>query len=192
MRSIRLSGAEAENMAFDPFHTTDAYISPGAFVAYANSPRIHHAMRPALARQVVEIAHNCFPEGFYVSQDAPQTCSDIAKSFASGRFTVWSGGSDLTVWGSPFVNWCFRAWHDWCHLRVGCALTEDGEAAALRMQQAMAVAVGRGGKDLLLLEAEVLGQAAHFAKFGAFPVDQIIFADRWMNLGEQEALLIRC
>jgi len=179
-------------MSFDPFHTTDAFISPAMLASFAVSHRLNHAMRPLLAQAVVELAHNCFPEGFYVSQDAPQTCEDIAKSFASGRFTVWSGGSDLTVWGSPFVNWCFRAWHDWCHLHVGCSLTEDGEAAAMRMQQAMAVAVGRGGKDLLLLECEVMGQAAHLAKWGVFPTDQLVFADRWMNLPADEALLIRC
>lgn len=80
----------------------------------------------------VAMAKKFFPTGFDVSDNAPNTYEDLVKHYhETGRMTVWSGGSDKTIFGDEKSNYAFRAWHDLCHLRGGHNFTPEGERGAL-------------------------------------------------------------
>lgn len=96
-----------------------------------------------------------------------------------GRVTVFTGGSDNTIFGEPEINYDFRAWHEWTHfiLRAGFDLT--GElAVAHRQCEDLALVFGHGYKYdewRKLVMAEVYGQALYFDQRGEFPIDQVYF-----------------
>ena len=131
------------------------------------------------------IAARLFPLGFDVAETAPETLEAVTASVESGRLTVYSGGSDATIWDDAEVNYAFRAWHDWTHWRYQRPF--EGETAVARQQVADLARVYGRTPDVenmgALLLCEVIGQAEYFAQHGDFPSDQAAFtfanADRF-------------
>jgi len=102
-----------------------------------------------------------------------------------GYITVWSGASEDTIFGEPFFNHAFRAWHDAVHLSHNLPFTLEGEKAAAEVQVAQLRANFMPGTVLdrwcEIIRCEVGGQAEHFATTGEFPADQIAFAKAYLG-----------
>lgn len=107
---------------------------------------------------------------YTVSDKAP---SDESALFNSPSLVVWSGASDNTVWGSPRVNWAFRALHDALHLKTGLGFSPVEEIELGRIQASQ-----YSGLMADLVYIEVAGQAEHYLKTGQFVVDQVEFTMR--------------
>lgn len=118
---------------------------------------------------------------------APGTLAELRQCAAlGGPLVVWEGESARTVYGCARVNHAFRAWHDAEHVAGGYAFNLEGERAAC---EAQALAVLRRYPSaprrwLALLRAEIIGQAEHFARFGAFPSDQIEFMRQTLEVAQ--------
>ncbi len=135
---------------------------------------------------IMHIATKLFPTGFDVSPDAPNTFTALKAHLDAGkRMVVFSGGSDATVYADPEVNWCFRAWHDWCHWRGNHPLSLMGERATCVMQaQHLVTLYGKGPsvrRWIRIIHAEIIGQAAFYQAHGHFPVDQYEFVTRYLG-----------
>jgi hypothetical protein len=124
-----------------------------------------------LNEEIAVAARRAMTPRFLVSDLAPQTVAEMHRAFSeTGRIVVWSGGSESTIYREPQVNYLFRAWHDWTHLRTGADFTLAGETrnAIAQMSQ-----VGTELQRLIYIETVL--QAAHFFKTGDFPLDQVAF-----------------
>lgn len=154
---------------------------------------------------VRHMAAQLFPTGFDVKADAPSSIIELCKSFESGRLTVWNGASDNTIFACPETNYCFRAWHDHCHVRpnlrmrdiynespicvwnpkISYPFTRVGESLAMRGQIADVYKLYGNGLSArtfsALIEAEIIGQFDYAANHGgAFPVYQADFARAYL------------
>lgn len=145
------------------------------------------ALDTELSRAVVAMARAKFPQGFDAREDAPDTFDNLCALLDAGkRMVVYSGASDATIFGSPLVNWHFRAWHDWHHWQGRLPFTPEGEAAACNRQVAdLFAAYGAGPRVRLwarILDAEVNGQLRYAAAHGGnFPCDQRAFVVAYLD-----------
>lgn len=143
-------------------------------------------MRPPLCPHfeaaVLLVANTVLPRGWDVSDDVPThpTLDWLNGMVAStGRITVWSGGSDQTIFADPATNYAFRAWHDWCHWRGQHDFDLEGEKAVAAMQKRH-LRVCFPGNAMLpywmdILDAEIVGQNEYALLTGEFPRDQLQF-----------------
>lgn len=134
-----------------------------------------------------------WPQGFDVSDKAPETFEDLKAEYAArGRITVWSGASDDTIFDDPGTNHMFRAWHDWCHLHGDFAFDADGELGAALMQCSQVRDQFGNGETAehfcKLIMIEVVGQCQYEALHGEFPKDQMQFTKAYLNLGPAAAI----
>lgn len=106
----------------------------------------------------------------------------------TGSIQVNTEHSDGTIFGSPRVNWLFRAWHDHCHLLVDAGFNADGERlAALEQIRQVYAHPSLSEFDKLLfariIDVEVNGQVAYYLAHNDFPPDQTaFFIDAWTRL----------
>lgn len=134
------------------------------------------------------------PGGFDVGPDAPSTLEALMDEWERrGRFTVWDGACDNTIFDDPQTNQMFRAWHDWCHIQGRFDFTLQGEQAAAHMQcEHIAARYGTGetGQELMaLVMMEVVGQKLYAdAHGGEFPTDQKAFAKAYLTDGPDAAI----
>lgn len=133
---------------------------------------------------------------FRVSPRAPDTFATLRAHWEATReVCVWNGASECTIFGDPYTNYAFRAWHDRAHLSGGFEFTLDGERATAQLQIAQLAAwydaeldaapwlACRAREQRLarwqrMIEIEVIEQAEHYARFGEFPTDQRAFMQR--------------
>lgn len=147
-------------------------------------------LNAALNVAVWTLANRCHPAGWDVADKAPETLEELTQEVTQrGRMTVWSGGSDGTVYADRETNWAARAWHDWAHWRYQLPFTLEGETATAFVQVAHLVDAYGDGADVVemaaLLLGEVVGQAAFYEVTGTFPPDQFAFTQRCArDLGE--------
>lgn len=133
----------------------------------------------------LHIASRLMPCGFDVLDVAPATL-DASQAYLArtGRIGVWEGASDRTIFGDAEVNYAFRAWHDWTHLRHGFAFNERGEAyTAATQQKHLRTVYGAGiltEWHCALVWAEVVGQSDFQRLHGIFPEDQRAFTQAWL------------
>ena len=144
---------------------------------------------PELNEVVLEMARRLLPKGFEVSDDAPQTFEELKYRLDAGApMVVWSGGSTSSIYADPYVNYAFRAWHDWCHWTGGHGFTLAGEHAVYRMMCSHLIQYY--GPTLKtrswcrILRAEILGQLQYFLRCGKYPDDQRAFIERYLEHDE--------
>lgn len=118
----------------------------------------------------------------YVAQPmAPQSLQELLQADRSAPLPVWDGASEGTIYGDPRVNHAFRAWHDACHVARGFSFDLQGEIAACRYQietlRRRFPSVPQ--RICRYIEAEIIGQAAHYAEHGTFPADQFAFFEEY-------------
>ena len=120
---------------------------------------------------IVQAARNARTPRFQVSDVAPQSVEDMHRAFSeTGCIVVWSGGSESTIYREPQVNYLFRAWHDWTHLKTGADFSLAGETRNALAQMSQ---VGTELQRLIYIESVL--QAAHYFRTGDFPLDQVAF-----------------
>jgi hypothetical protein len=138
-----------------------------------------------LNQAIIEIATRLLPDGFDVSDHAPQTYEDLkALMDAGNRMLVWSGGSEDTIYKEPHVNCAFRGWHDLCHWRGQFPFTLEGEVATCEMQCRQLLEFCGTNETTLkwctVLRAEIIGQAKYFQRHKRFPKNQSAFVAAYL------------
>ena len=134
---------------------------------------------------VHRMARKLFPCGFDVTMDEDEAPSNLIQLQQhvekTGRMLVWGGASDNTIFDCRETNWAFRAWHDWCHLRGKHPFHLVGEEGVMLMQQRhcrlLVPEKDKAERFCRILWLEVMGQAAHYERTGAFPENQM----EWME-----------
>lgn len=116
---------------------------------------------------ILHIAQRLLPQGFDVSDTAPDSYEALVACFESGaRYVVYAGGSENTIYGDPKVNYHFRAWHDWCHWQGKHNFSFQGEYATYQMQcEHLAQLYGNDETTerwRRILFADVIGQKLYF------------------------------
>lgn len=135
------------------------------------------SVRNGLADAVRDAARAAHVPAFDVADSAPNTVADVVSHYRqSGRLLIWAGASDACVFDAA-TNWRFRAWHDWAHVRTLAGFDVAGKIALGHWQAGEA----RGDKLAQLVICEVSGQAAHYARTGAFVADQIAFTLEYLQ-----------
>lgn len=128
---------------------------------------------------ILNIAARLFPTGFDVHPCAPSNLKDLTEQCAWGRMVVWDGASAQTIYDDAEVNFAFRAWHDWHHVKGQFEFDIEGERKACEAQIELLYSLyGESEKTRYwarLIDAEIMGQAFHFEQFGTFPENQIEF-----------------
>lgn len=112
--------------------------------------------------------------------DAPETMDELRAErdrCVAGRghetFTVWAGGSDLTIYTSAEANYAFRFWHDMIHLTTGLEMNVHDEVRVGMMQaERVGLHFGHGSIEYKLMVADTCGQSVYHAMHGAFPFNQ--------------------
>lgn len=108
------------------------------------------------AELVHTMAAKCWPQGYDISETAPDTLADLyAERRARGRITVWGLPS---VFANDKVSHAFRAWHDWCHLGAGADFSERGEARTFRYQKLMMMRDYPDHPDLMVWQAYIVAE----------------------------------
>lgn len=135
---------------------------------------------------VLQMADRLFPTGFDVGPNAPDTFEALKAHIArTGRMLVWDGASDATIFGDPEVNYAFRAWHDWCHLKADADFSKGGEKAAADVQKRHIRSLYGYGptadRFCRLVDCEVVAQGEYAAIHGEFPKDQMAFARDYLT-----------
>jgi|ERR1700721_1132762 len=118
-----------------------------------------------------------------------ESFEDMRQDWEStGSIRVNTEFSDGTIFGSPSVNWLFRAWHDYCHLLVNAGFDAQGERLAADEQTRQVYALpGLSESDKLLfariIGIEVNGQVDYYLAHNDFPQDQFeFFVGEWTRL----------
>jgi hypothetical protein len=101
----------------------------------------------------------------------------------TGRIAVNVDNSVNTIFGSPDVNWLFRAWHDYCHIQCNGGFDRDGELAAMRLMcdhinAHPGLTPAQRATFCELVRIEVEGQVDYYMATGQFPENQFDFAVR--------------
>lgn len=120
------------------------------------------------------------PEGFNTSAEELDSFEQVKALWErEGRLTVSQSHSSNTIFGKPEVNWAFRAWHDYCHIKGDFPFTVWGEWMACYMQRQQLRAAFSFHPQLekwcQLLDIEVNGQVGYSLRFHTFPENQIEF-----------------
>ena len=126
--------------------------------------------------ELVNKMKHIFPVKFDAKDIAPNTFQDLMSN-ASSRLVVWSGASDLTIYGEASSNHLFRAWHDSLHIKLNADFSLQGEIIVAR-EQARLIDSDAMAKIIM---AEVQGQAEYFNKHGSFPIDQVAFIQDYLK-----------
>ena len=141
---------------------------------------------PELNAAILKISLRLFPDGFDVSDDAPDTYEKLKAHLDTGkRLVVYGGGSQHTIYADPAVNYAFRAWHDWSHWTGQHDLTFQGEIAVCADQRRHLIEVFGNTPQIdrwaAIINAEIIGQATYFEDHKRFPVDQRGFVEAYLK-----------
>ena len=132
--------------------------------------------------------------GYRGSECAPSTFLELQREF---RLCSLSGlpmrVSALHAESSIFtqkVNLAFRFWHDRTHLTQCAEFDRGGEAVVSQEQLRQLELMGYKPASLVwrLLFCETLGQTECAHLTGAFPTDQRLFTNEFLNLGLPAAI----
>lgn len=140
------------------------------------------ALDETFERATLEIARSLWPKGYELSNSAPKSLGELKGIYAAhGLIVVSSLHSENTVFSSPAVNYAFRAWHDWHHIRLNAEFDRLGEllvhdAMAMDLARYAIKYAGQGHRVFALLKCENVGQLDYWERFGNPPDDQRAFA----------------
>lgn len=120
---------------------------------------------------VMRAYHAAGAPRFTVSDYAPQTVAELLASWGETRtLVIWSGGTETAIYRDPRINWVFRAWHDWSHVRTRIGFTVDDEVILANWQCGEAGRIGSLFADVVWLE--IAGQALEYRRTGGFLPNQ--------------------
>lgn len=151
-------------------------------------------LSPILNCAAQTFATRLFPLGFDIVDCQPyDDAAELIKSVrARGRIYVSSTHCGTSVFASPDINICSRAWHDWVHFRYGLEFDLAGETLAAFVQLAQFTREYGTEYDAgAVLLIEIIGQSLYHEKHGRFPDDQMAFtvaqleSGLWLSLARQ-------
>lgn len=121
------------------------------------------------------ILHEASKISYIVSDIAPN--NEIELFNQGSTITVWSGGSDNTIFGDARVNYAFRALHDALHIKTRLGFTHAEEYQLGKLQ------ASQYDSDLMstLVYCEVVCQAKYHETTGLFVVNQVEFTNDYMK-----------
>lgn len=135
---------------------------------------------------ILSLAKSHWPQGWDVGPNAPDNFSHLKAEYAArGRITVFNGVCDNTIYGSPEVNYAFRAWHDALHIAHNLGFDTDSEIKVSNHQ----VQQVRQAQDISWVEthcfsrwvaADVAGQALYYRRHKRFVQNQRAFVEAYM------------
>ena len=139
---------------------------------------------------VMHMADVVCPAGFDVSDTAPSTFPELMAFIETHRrITVFSGGSEKTIYADREVNYCFRAWHDWCHWRGRFDFSLEGETAVWQMQcdhfRSLFGDSAMTRRWQKILYVEVVEQWLFHERHGYFPDDQMAFTRSYLEAHDE-------
>lgn len=118
--------------------------------------------------------------------EAPASFGELCAQMSTvGAIVPWSGASDATIYSAPEINHAFRAWHDWHHWAGGLDFSPEAEARVCQRQ--IAEMLDLHGLNAVterwvrILDAEINGQVAYFARWGRFPDNQRAFVEQYLG-----------
>lgn len=100
----------------------------------------------------------------------------MLEDFNAGKLVIWTGESENTIFGDPWINYQFRAIHDIFHCVYQKGFSAGDELQVNYLQQQAFCFDGLGEFDRELLNIETAGQVLYFDACGEFPKDQRKFA----------------
>ncbi len=92
------------------------------------------------------------------------------------QLKIWTGASDVTIFGVPEINWKFRAIHDAFHIKHSLGFSYQDELLVNYLQLQEFSFDGLPEFERQLLNIETAGQIWYFHQNGKFPEDQRKFA----------------
>ncbi len=124
-----------------------------------------------------------------VDYDPYATLAEMQADYAlTGRIRVSTLHSDTSIYGDPFINWCGRAWHDYCHLAMNAEFDATGEMeASIYQRMEMGFNFHHLPKSTLnwyasIINAEVNGQVVYYMEHGDFPSNGYEFTKGYLGL----------
>lgn len=96
-----------------------------------------------------------------------------SRYLQTGEIHVWTGQSDLTIYGDPEINWIARAWHDATHYDCNLSYSTFDEIKVGIIQ--MKELPPEGHFEKLLVHHDVIGQIMYHSEHGHFPLNQRVF-----------------
>ena len=114
---------------------------------------------------------------------------EMAQDFEeTGSIKINTLNSTGTIFGDPSVNWLFRVWHDYAHIRTGAGFDFNGEITAMRLQIADVYAHSGLTEDEKttfshLLTFSVQGTGEYYITHGQFPPNEYEYYLEWRNHG---------
>lgn len=135
---------------------------------------------PKFNQAVVHMANRLLPDGFDVSASAPATYRSLVNLLDSGqKLVVYDGDTNNGIYADPQVNYCFRAWHDYCHWLGRHDFSLAGEEATWRLMSQQLLSEFGVSRETLgwcqIMEIEVVGQRKFYEKYRTFVLDQSAF-----------------
>lgn len=139
---------------------------------------------PEFNRVVLEMSKQV---QYYVSDHEYESFDDMKTSFEKyGYLLINRDNSENTIFGVPYINHAFRAWHDYCHILGGYDFSLSGELVTSQMQCAQMADRFPDHPKLgwwnSILDCEVFGQASYFLDHNEFPSNQYEFALGYLGL----------
>ena len=120
---------------------------------------------------ILETAKLKLPK-YEVKDNAPSSLKEALEAYKQhGRLIIWSGASHNTIWQAPEFNWLFRAWHDFCHVKLQSEFDDAGELRTFKLQASQT----ESSFLQQVLELEIVGQLEYYNSMGVFPENQIEF-----------------
>ena len=176
--------AIASNLAHSPIHTLSPIVTAH-----------HKATRPATHASVsgngidptFDYVVSLLAPRFRMSATQFADFAAMRDDFnACGILTVNTDFSDRTIFGTPYTNFQFRAWHDSAHIATDSDFSREGELRAMRYQIAQVWKL-HGPSDTdkhrwsCIIDAEVSGQLDAFLQTGEFVDDQRAFCVEYLK-----------
>lgn len=143
---------------------------------------------------------------YIISEDAPSSWEALNRESlprlmkGMDKLKVSPEGLENSHFEYPCNNAMFRLWHDLCHLTGRYDFSLEGEKQTCKMQQHQFKKFLQKDEQkdltyieklvLLIIEAEVYGQAAYASKTNNFVLNQKAFNLHYINVGKDKTLML--
>lgn len=120
--------------------------------------------------------------------NAPNTWTALAKwgeenLLHQDSLPVYDGGCENSVYDTPYLNHCFRAWHDSLHLELDLDFSLKSELKIALAHRDEIRDLGLSTRDQDIVVADVAAQALYYDRFGVFVEDQQRFVADVLDCG---------
>jgi len=124
---------------------------------------------------------------FKVSLSAPEKYKEMKDFYKdNGYYLIFEGGSDSTIFSSPYINHLFRACHDKAHYdnNLSFSFKDEKRVAQIQAKGLFKLAREKGFSKKLsynifkIIIVEVTGQIEYYQRYNNFVKNQKAFSER--------------